>query len=212
MIIVLGGVWYRVSAVIGICGTNFCTLFGDTRRTVNDGLKYSFVDDETHKVLKINDNTLYGMTGLYDAKNETITSAIDGIPNLATATPRDVLDNVLAYLERYKHKIPKLRNYIIGGKDSSGRFVMYDVHMNFETFQPVVTSRTPRLNTESFGISCLFPEGVFEDTPKYTKMVSDALLSSKTHGEMMQKISSVIGEIADVDDTVSHTIEAVSVF
>ena len=55
MTILEDGAWLGVSTVIGVCGENFCSLLGDTRRTVNtSGDLYSFHDDNTQKVFKIN--------------------------------------------------------------------------------------------------------------------------------------------------------------
>ena len=155
MIIVPEGIWFHMSAIIGICGTNFCSFLADTRRTYNSHFGYLVADDDTHKILKLNDNVIYEMTGLYDAEKETITSAIDGIGDKTSATPEDVLASILAYLDKHKYDIPRMRNYIVGGKDSNGKFVMYDVHMNFETYKPEVSSKTPVPPCSNYGISAL---------------------------------------------------------
>ena len=43
-------------------------------------------------------------------------------------------------------------------------------------------------------------------------MVENCITSSNTHGEMIEKVSGVIGKIAELDDTVGGNVSALSVF
>ena len=211
MIIVPERIWYHVSAIIGVCGVNFCSFLADTRRTYNSHFCYKINDETTSKILKLNDRVLYGMTGLYDTEKETITSAIDEMGELVSATPEDVLASVLSYLDKHKYEIPRMRNYLVGGKEKSGKFVMFEVHMNFDTYKPEVTKRAPVADQSNYGVSLLLPPKAIQYAEAIMAEVERAITSSTKHDEMLQKAATVIGHIADIDETVNKTIEAVSV-
>lgn len=198
-----------MSAIIGICASNFCVFIGDMRRTKNDADSYVISDDSTHKVFKINNRLLFGATGLFLIE-EDLTSALDSIEDLENATVMDALNAVLEYLEIHKHKIPKMRNYLIGGKTETGRFIVYEIHMNFETNQPEIISRMPE--SKEFGVSCSLPSKAMPMKNEYLSMVNNIIRTSGTFEELVQKVVGVIGEISKVDDTVGTNVEVVYIF
>lgn len=210
MTILEDGVWLGVSTVIGVCGENFCSLLGDTRRTVNtSGDLYSFHDDNTTKVFKINKNLVYGVTGLI-AKTETLLTPLSTIKDLSKATIDDAYNAVLADFEAKKYTMPKARNYIIGGRDLLGHFTLIYIHCNFDSYKPETRVFKPSAN--QFGVACALPERLHDKVDEYIDMVEAALLSCHTHGEMLNKVAGIIGKIADIDDTVNHDIQAVNIF
>ena len=57
------------SAVILICGFDFCAIAGDTRLTMYDRGMQSIKSNKFHKVFKLNNNILYGVTGYFDEED-----------------------------------------------------------------------------------------------------------------------------------------------
>ena len=64
----------------------------------------------------------------------------------------------------------------------------------------------------NFGISCSLPPKQCSRSDELVGMVENCITSSKTHGEMIQEESGVIGKIAELDDTVGGSVSALSVF
>ena len=95
-----------MSAIIAVCGNNFCSFIADTRRVVSSGDRFLFGDDDTQKIFKLNSNVLYGMTGLYDT-HSSILAAVSAIQDLSHACVDDVKDCVLDYIEAHKYAIIK---------------------------------------------------------------------------------------------------------
>lgn len=54
-----------MSAVIAVCGTNFCTFAADRRMVIPDENTFLCANDETDKIFKVNDRVLLGMTGIF---------------------------------------------------------------------------------------------------------------------------------------------------
>lgn len=210
MTILENGAWLGVSAVIGICGANFCSLLGDTRRTTNkNNTIYAFHDDQTQKVFKLNDRLLYSLTGQI-RNTETLLTPLSSIEDLSKATLDDVYNAVLADFEDKKYTMPYSRNYVIGGRDLLGKFTMIYIHCNFETFKPEIQVYKP--NDGQFAVVCALPPRLHDEVDNYIGMVGKAISGCRTHQEMLGKAATVIGKIADIDDTVNHNVQVVSVF
>ena len=214
------GVWSGLSAVIGICSDNFCSLLADTRRVVSSGSAVgswlAYADDDTQKIFKLNQSVLYGMTGLYRT-SQSILDAVASITDMNRASVDDVRDAVLSYLEENKKEMPPKRDYLVGGKMPDGSFRIYEIHMNFETYTPEVTVRAPlsRVMTggkTTFGISCCLPIKAAEHRQFYLNKIEEAIHSSRTHREMLQKAAAVIGLISKCDDSVGQDVTALNVF
>ena len=201
----------RMSAIIGICGENFCSFVADTRLTHNSGDEYIVANDTTQKIFKVNDHVLFGMTGLFRT-GEEILVPLDIYPEKDVVTLRMAYKAVLGYLEKNKYKIPLMRSYLIGGKDNKGRFCIYEVHMNFETYKAETVLRMPEPPVTSYGIFCAIPPELHDRKNEFLDMAGDCITSSGELGEMLQKVAGVIGKIADADGTVGRTITALSVF
>ena len=91
--------WYFMSAVIGVCGLNFCSFIGDRRRVTNGEKTWELIDDNTQKVFKLNNNVLFGMTGLYYTR-DNILDPISSIQNLKKASVKSVVDAVISYINK----------------------------------------------------------------------------------------------------------------
>ncbi len=210
MQIISDKVWFNVSAVICVCGTNFCTLWGDTRRTINIGTDLVFENDTTEKVFKLNSRVVYGVTGLFK-KDETVLTPVASIKNMETASLKDVKNAVLSYLETRKDGEMGLpANFVIGGKDSSGVFCVYEIHFNIETREVEVTARRPTI-FKNFATSVLLPHKAAGFLDYYFEQLGNAVNTCRTHKELLQRVSRIAASIADLDDTVNRKITSVTV-
>ena len=204
-----------MSAIIAICGSNFCSFIADTRRVVSSGDRFVFADDSTQKIFKLNDHVLYGMTGLYDV-HSSVLDAVSAMQDLSCACVDEVKECVLHYIEAHQHGIIK-RNYLVGGKMPDGTFRVYEIRFDPKTKRADVEVRAPLSNVlangkSTFGISLCLPDKAAGHKNFYMSKVEDAILSSHTHSEMLQKAAGVIGLISKVDDSVGQNVMALSVF
>ncbi len=208
--IILDGSVMNMSAVIGICGENFCSFVADKRKTLNQGLKYHIADDDFRKIYKINDRILIAGTGLFDIEEE-ITSPLDVYPNKSGLTLRLVYKAVVSYIERRKYDIKFPRNYLIGGKDNKGKFCICEVHFNVETCEVETTLRMPNPPESNFALSLAIPNRLKNMHDDVLEMVSDCITSSTTHSEMIQKVSDVIEDLSVLDDTIGKNTYSLTV-
>lgn len=63
-----------------------------------------------------------------------------------------------------------------------------------------------------FAVVCALPPRLHDEVDDYIEMIGKAISGCRTHQAMLNKAATVIGKIADTDDTVNHNIQAVSVF
>ena len=101
---------------------------------------------------------------------------------------------------------------MIGGKDSKGKFCIYEVQADFKTYEVETTLRIPEPPNTNYGISCGLPSKLHGGEDEFVDMVGKCILSSKTHEETIEKVSGVVGKIAELDDTVDGSVSALSVF
>lgn len=207
---------FSMSTVIGICGTNFCSLIADTRKTEyitrSDGSTYSKPEnDDTSKILKVNDRVLFGIAGMFFRWDE-VTAPIDSFVDKSVISVRYLYKATIEHLKQNWRALSLTRNYLIAGKDHSGRFLIYEIHYDGYNRKLETMLRSPEPPTSNFGISCCFPRGVLDRKDEFSQKVSDCVRSSSRHDEMLEKVAAVIREIADIDDTVGKKVETLSVF
>lgn len=199
-----------MSAIIGVCGENFCTFFADSRKIESVGSEFQVANDNTKKIFKFNKKVLFGATGLF-RKDEEMLSPFKGI-NRKKMTADDVLRATQLYANKLVNnsESPLLaRNYLIGGK-FSGRFCVHEVHINPETREVALSLKQPVHN--EFGISVCLPRGLSSQVNRWTSRVEACIKSSRTHDEMVKKVKSVINEMAKVDTSVGGEVYALSIF
>jgi len=201
----------RMSTIIGICGENFCSFIADTRLTAYCEEGIIADNDTTEKIFKINERVLFGMTGVF-WKDEKILAPLNIYPDHSVITLRMAYKAVIDYIEREKYEMLPMRNYMIGGKNNKGKFCIYEVQVNFKTYEAETTLRIPEPPTTNYGISCSLPPKLCSRSDEFVGMVGNCVTSSNTHGEMIEKVSGVIGKIAESDDTVGGSVSALSVF
>ena len=211
--IIDNGVIMYMSTVIGICGTNFCSLCADSRKVTNDKNTVKVVNNTTQKVFKINDRVLFGATGVFKS-TENLLDPLKVYPDKSVITVRTAYKAVIDYINRNKSIIDwcYFRNYMVGGKDNKGRFCIYEIHFNPDTGEVDTTLRMPSPPMFNFSISCALPLNLQGEEQEYINKVGNAISSSNTHGEMLNGIKDVIKEISKKDITVGGEMQVVSIF
>ena len=201
-----------MSTVIGICGTNFCSLCADSRRVVDHASGWDVADDETQKIFKINDRVLFGAVGVFET-TEGLTAPFDVYPDKDAISVRMAYKAVSAYIERNVRRCwVAPRWYIVGGKDNKGDFCLYEIHLNGETGVVDVVLRKPAPPVFNFAMTCGLPPAMLPQRQKYMDLVEGVITSSRTHGEMLSGIGDIIRGIAAEDMSVGGEVMTISVF
>lgn len=105
-----------MSAIIGICGTNFCSFIANKRMVTNKfhSPNQMVVENEDfQKIFKINENMLFGCTGYFN-KYESLFDPLRLI-GLNTVNLESIRNACVTYLERYQSTVQN-RTYLIGEK------------------------------------------------------------------------------------------------
>ena len=107
------------SAVILICGFDFCAIAGDTRLTMYDRGMQSIKSNKFHKVFKLNNNILYGVTGYFDEE--------DGIGPFVGEYITDknyYIENAVVEVQKFRKRCSKLpaQTFLLAGKGRPGNF------------------------------------------------------------------------------------------
>lgn len=207
------GVIQYMSTIIGVCGTNFCTLCADSRKVAYHSSGVEVVNDSTQKIFKLNDRVLFGAMGVF-ASYESFLDPFNVYPDKSVITVRMAYKAVIDYLNRNINSICgcMFRNYFVGGKDNKGRFCIYEIHLNTETKEIETTLRLPSPPTYNFSVSCGLPFSLQAQRQKLIDSVGNVVASCATHAEMLSGIKNIIGRIAEEDITVGGEVQAVSVF
>ena len=200
-----------MSVVIGICGTNFCSLIADGRLGVGEYPNLSIVSEKVMKVYKINDRVLLGGAGWFHG-SEDITSPLDVFPDKKEITLKTAVDAVVAYIEGQKSEITTTRFYLVGGKDKNANFALYEFQFDASNQKLTVSPRIPQPPVSTFAVSCCFPPKIKDRQSEFFTKVCDCISTSKMHEEVLCKVGHVIGEISCVDESVNKNILTVTVF
>lgn len=206
---------YKVSAIIGVCSTNFCSFVADKRKVLfpdnNTISKSVFDNDNTDKIFQVNDRVLFGAAGIF-YHNEAILDPLTGFRNMEDITLRLAIRATKEYIKRSCFPEGLSRTYMIGGKDNRGRFCIYEIHLNWETGNIDVVERSSDSPEGNYGVSILVPNSLFSKKSFYLDMVSGCITGSTTHGELMKKLSRIISSMADEDESIGKDTMILDVF
>ncbi len=199
-----------MSAVIGVCGENFCTFFADSRKIESVGSEFQVANDNTKKIFKFNEKVLFGATGLFRRDEEML------LPFKGTNRKKLTVGDALKAAQLYAREIADngesplfTRNYLIGGK-CGRKFCVHEIHINPETRKVELGLKQPRHN--EFGVSVCLPRDLAAQVDKWTSKVEDCIKSSRTHDEMIRKVKRVITEMAEMDTSVGGEVYTLSIF
>lgn len=203
--IVNDGVLNCMSVIIGICGVNFCTFWADMRQVSYrpDGT-FDVANDHTQKIFKLNDRVLFGAAGKFMG-DEYILAPTHAIPNLERASVKIVKTSVVDYLKKQNKLYGNLtvRNYLIGGKQNNGTFIIYNVHWNSDTKKVEVSEYVPHPPTSAFALSMALPNCDSQYISMCESFASDCIHNATTVRQLDAGISNLIRKISATDRTVS---------
>lgn len=201
-----------VSAIIGIAGTNFCTFVADQRLVSFHGNDIRVLRDDFPKIFKINDRVLFGATGLLNP-HEDILEPLKCYAQRDPLSVKMVYRAAVDYMKKNKSSLPGIRNYLIGGKDKEGHFVIYEVHWNPKIQKAETTIREPQPPQFNFAISCCLPPAMESDRQAVLDDVGRKITTGdQRHGEMAKRIQGTIEVISKCDPTVSSNSIVLNVF
>ena len=198
------GVLQSMSVVIGVCGTNFCTFWADGRRVVNDSASPSGYrvdgDDHYQKIFKLNDRVLFGATGVF-LMSEDLRDPVNTIADLSNASAKMVKNAVVDYLKT-KHDPELIRNYLVGGKERNGAFVIYEIAWDTAQRKALVVERRLKQSRGGYARSMSLPIGEKQLAQKALSAAQAMVQQASDHEDLEHKIASVIYSISRLDDTV----------
>ena len=202
-----------MSTIIGICGVNFCTFWADRRQIAFLGNQIEVVREDYPKIFKVNPRVIVGGAGWFD-KDEDILSALDDLQNLDMASVSIVKNAIVKYMNTHKDLLSKLesRNYLVGGKLHDKTFIIYGIHWNQLKSKVEVGEFKPRPPASNYGYTFALSQLTATAAPKVGENIMACLSSSRTHDELIPKVSYVIQTIASFDPSTNDKISELSVF
>lgn len=201
-----GGVLQSMSVVVGVCGTNFCTFWADGRRVVNDSETATGYrvdgDDHYQKIFMLNDRVLFGASGVF-LMGEDLRDPVNTIADLSNASVKIVKNAVVNYLKT-KHDPELIRNYLVGGKERDGAFVIYEITWDIVQRKARVVERRLKQSQGGYAISMSLPIGEKQLAQKALSATQAMVQQASDHEDLKHKITSVIYSISRLDDTVGQ--------
>lgn len=201
-----------VSMIIAVCGTYFCSFVADKRRVRWDKVHEPEVDsDNFHKIVKVNDKVILGMTGLF-YPGETLVAPLDVYPNKEGITLRQAEKATVDYFERVVGDISESRFYFIGGKDNKGNFGIYQIYFDRASGKIVSNYLTSEPPANNFVMSVALPPSYRFQKEIREAQVAHAIRNSSRHDELLDSLGNIIKDVSEQDTTVGKKIEYLSVF
>lgn len=151
-----------MSIVVSICGVNFTMMAADRRLVALDqhGRVQYVRSDEFHKIFRLNEHMLFGVTGQI-APDEELLDPFKSLCHPEAMTMRVAAKELERYAaEKIRPARQYARQYILSGKDNKGRFCTY-VLSSYLDFQPewIIPEQ------EQFCVKILGPTGFRNDDP-----------------------------------------------
>lgn len=196
-----------MSAVIAVCGTNFCTFAADRRMVLPGEKGFIRANDETEKIFKVNDHVLLGMTGFF-WRWEHLTDPLYKHSNLSGMSVSQVKDAEVSYLSEPRELPFQPRNYLIGGQES-GTFVIYEVHYDGGIH---IHKRSPVPPMFNFAMSVSLPRTSENLAPQVQVMVAAGLQKCSAHRELPPILRQSLMWLAERDNTIGPTQTVLSIF
>ena len=192
-----------MSTIIGICSSKFCLLVADRRSvSIHDG-SISLINDKTDKIFKLNDDVVYGVTGVF-AEGEELLDPLNCLNNNKNITLNKVLNAIKNYtIDKFPIiKSCKHRNYIFGGKQN-GKYHLCIIQYNAQTEKFEYNEFTPTGDGIDYHI--ILPNNAIPFENELKSDMSEIFTKAKTVDELILETVKVIAKIADIDNTVGKT-------
>lgn len=201
-----------MSTIIGIAGTNFCTFVADQRLVSYNQSGPAVLKDDFQKIFQINRRVLFGVTGLLNP-NEDVMEPLKCYDQWDTLSIKVVYRAVMDYMKKHKASLPDLRNYLIGGKDNKGHFLIYEVHWNPKTQKAETTIRKPQPPKFNFAVSCCLPPAMEPEKQEVLAEIARNITTGDQHHKAMTKrMQDMIRLVSAKDLTVSPNSMVSNVF
>ncbi len=195
-----------MSTIIGLCGTNYCLLASDSRMvTPDEEGNWTVKNDSTNKIIKVNDNVIYGATGQFWSSER-----IDEPIRHREYTNEASLLETVAITEKYMaDNLVKVmsfrRQYIIAGREYDGSFCIVTIRLNDEKKgieRTVYRSDDPRHHASVIALPASLSDK--ENAERYSAILYGEVIKCKSLNELIASVNNVIHQIADAD--VQHTV------
>ena len=164
------GVMTEMSVLIGICGEEYCLLFGDTRRVRYEGDQVRVTDDQSQNIFRVNDRVLFGMTGLGEG-TEALFAPLRGFREKEAITLRLAVRASGDYLRRSMANLPGPMCCVAVGSDNRGRFCACEISGDPAAGQVETAERRPEPPGSPWGIACILPPGLAGERALYLERI-----------------------------------------
>ena len=201
-----------MSAIIAICGNNFCSFVADSRSIIynkDDGTKS--VNENFQTIVKLNSKVLFGASGTFEASEHAL-SPLDIYPDRNEITPemaRTACENYLKTI--ILSETSGARSYLVGGKDENGCFCMYELSREAGREEATIIKRVPSGEQDEILVSCILPAQASQRNDEIRSKAAQSVADSTYHREMLKKIALIISDLARTDESVGNHIITASV-
>lgn len=203
------GELFDVSIVIGVCGSNFCTLVADTQKIVF-GTDGEPTDAGTiDKIMKVNNKVVFGTAGLFSG-GEMPFDVVLSCDNLETASAKVLHRHIVDSVKHNRCGPVVMRSYIVGGKDRDGRFSLYDFRWDAQKEKFIERKQTP--NDGQFAISVALPPSLYHLADIVVNAVELCIKDNRVHADVVRGLEGIIRSVSKMDKSINDKPMTVSVF
>lgn len=110
---------FSMSAVILICGSNFCAIAGDSRLMRYQGGNETVESNKFRKVFKPNKNVIYGVTGFFSEEE-----SLAPFKNKRITDRNFFIEDAVVAVQKHRKKSESLppQTFLLAGKSREGKF------------------------------------------------------------------------------------------
>jgi len=194
-----------MSAIIGVCGTNFCTFVGDTRKMKLEDGEWILDCDGFRKVVRYSDSLLFGVTGFLN-RGEKVLKPLSRFKHPASVSMQMAANATMEYCQALakRGEMPGVRNYLIGGKVADGRYMIHCIHADPQTGEISFRDYRPGEPPMNFATVLSLPEIFNPYYEQWSDMVALAIRQSKSLEELQEHLCGIVAHLADVDGSISR--------
>lgn len=145
---------------------------------------------------------MFGVAGVF-LMNEDLRDPVNTIADLSNASVKMAKNAVVDYLKT-KHDPELIRNYLVGGKERNGAFVIYEIAWDTAQRKALVVERRLKQSCGGYAISMSLPIGEKQIVQKALNAAQTMVRQASDHEDLEHKITSVIYSISQLEDTVGQ--------
>ena len=194
-----------MSVLIGVCGEEYCLLFGDTRRVRYEGEQVRVIDDQSQNIFRVNDRVLFGMTGLA-AGTEALFAPLRGFQDKGAITLRLAARAAGDYLRRSMGALQGPACCLAAGSDNKGRFRVCEITCDPAGGQIETAERRPEPPGSPWGMSCILPPGLAGEREHYLEQLERIARKAGSPEELAEQVCNLIRRMAKRDPAVGRAV------